>query len=227
MYNGELADELQGGYLYFRNAPSGLAHKTECIRRLKAVHCFDGLRCDRVCASFAIEARFPFFSKTLLDFVLSLPPEYMNPSNHKGVEKCMIREAFSGTEYIPETVLWRTKNALSDATSVKSSWKELLKKETSARVSDEDFAKRNTRWLHSPPDTKEDFYYRVIFDKFYDGSQYTIPYKWLPLWCGDIKDSSASLLSVFNEDTAKDDNSKKRPRPTNGEGEHGAKKSKA
>jgi len=126
----------------------------------------------------------------------------MNPSFHKGVEKKMIREAFVGTGYIPDSVLWRTKNALSDATSVKSSWKELLKKETSARVSDEEFAQRHRRWLHTPPDSKEDFFYRTIFDKYYAGTENTIPYKWLPLWCGDVRDSSASLLSVFNEDSS-------------------------
>lgn len=208
LYNGELADELQGGYLYFRNAPSALAHKAETIRRLKAVHNYDGLRCDRVCAAFGIEARFPFFSKALLDFVLALPPEFMNPATHKGVEKFMIREAFSGTDYIPDQVLWRTKNALSDATSVKSSWKELLKKETADRVSDEEFNQRNKRWLHSPPDTKEDFFYRRVFEKYYEGAHNTIPYKWLPLWCGDVKDSSASMLTVFNEDSVKEDSTK-------------------
>jgi len=199
MYNGELADELQGGYLYFRNAPNPAAHREECIRRLAAVHNFDGLRCDRVCAAFSIEARFPFFSKTLLDFVLSLPPEYLAPSSYRGTEKYLIRDAFRGLGYIPEEVLWRTKNALSDATSVKSSWKEKLKAFVEKSVSDVEFETRG-KWTHATPDTKEDYYYRTVFEKHYKGFENTIPYKWLPLWCGEVTDSSASMLSVFNED---------------------------
>jgi len=201
MYNGELADELLGGYLYFRNAPSAAAHRQESIRRLMAVHNYDGLRCDRVCAWHSIEARFPFFSKTLLDFVMSCPPEYFNPKNNEGIEKKIMRDAFRETGYIPDSVLWRTKNALSDATSVKSSWKDKLKAHCDKNVSDQEFAKRE-KFTHSTPDTKEDYYYRKIFEKYYPGSAATtIPYKWLPLWCGDVTDSSASVLSVFNEDT--------------------------
>jgi len=130
---------------------------------------------------------------------LSLPPQYLAPSEHKGTEKYLIREAFRGLEYIPEQVLWRTKNALSDATSVKSSWKDKLKAEMEKRVSDEEFESRHV-FKHVTPDSKEDFYYRKIFEKYYSGCSNTIPYKWLPLWCGDVKDSSASVLSVYNED---------------------------
>jgi len=200
MYNGELADELQGGYLYFRKSPSPSAHRAESIRRLSAVHNFDGLRCDRVCSAFSIEARFPFFSKSLLNFVLSLPPEYLDPNFHGGVEKFLIRDAFRGLGYIPEEVLWRTKNALSDATSVKSSWKDRLKAHVETHVTDLEFSNFRKKWSHVSPDTKEDFFYRTIFDKYYAGFENTIPYKWLPLWCGDVTDSSASVLSVFNED---------------------------
>jgi asparagine synthase (glutamine-hydrolysing) len=200
MYNGELADELQGGYLYFRNAPTAEAHREESIRRLAAVHNFDGLRCDRVCAAFSIEARFPFFSKSLLNFVLSLPPQYLSPSQFQGTEKYLIRDAFRGLGYIPEEVLWRTKNALSDATSVKSSWKDKLKTSIDEKVSEEEFSSQRKSYTHATPDTKEDFYYRKIFEKYYAGYENTIPYKWLPLWCGDVKDSSASVLGVYNED---------------------------
>jgi asparagine synthase (glutamine-hydrolysing) len=208
MYNGELADELQGGYLYFRNAPTPQAHRDESIRRLAAVHNFDGLRCDRVCAAWSIEARFPFFSRALLDFVLSLPPEYLAPSNFNGTEKRLIRDAFQGLDYIPEEVLWRTKNALSDATSVKSSWKEKLKSTIDLKITDEEFQSKHNTYSHAPPDTKEDLFYRTIFEKYYSGYSNTIPYKWLPLWCGDVKDSSASLLGVYNEDDIKNHNKK-------------------
>jgi len=132
--------------------------------------------------------------------VLSLPAQYLAPSEFKGTEKYLIREAFRNTGYIPEEVLWRTKNALSDATSVKSSWKEKLKVEIERKVTDEEFSAGKSVYTHATPDTKEDYYYRKIFEKYYAGLSNTIPYKWLPIWCGDVKDSSASVLGVYNED---------------------------
>jgi len=72
--------------------------------------------------------------------------------------------------------------------------------EIEQKVLDEEFSTERKSFTHATPDTKEDYYYRKIFEKYYPGLSNTIPYKWLPLWCGDVKDSSASVLGVYNED---------------------------
>lgn len=196
MYTGELADELFGSYRYFKNAPSVAAHREESIRRLNEVHMYDGLRCDRVCSAHHIEARYPFFSRELLDFVMSLPPSMLAPHANDNIEKKMLRDAFE--HLLPRSIIWRTKEAFSDATSVKSSWKEHLKETALARVAPVDFTQRSILYPYATPNTHEDMYYRNIFTQFYPNAQFasTIPGNWLPLWCGDVVDSSATVLNV-------------------------------
>ncbi|GAH26658.1 unnamed protein product [marine sediment metagenome] len=46
--------------------------------------------------------------------------------------------------------------------------------------------------------TLEDCYYMEKFNKKYSVIRDIIPYKWLPQWCGDVKDSSASVLKVYD-----------------------------
>jgi hypothetical protein len=45
-------------------------------------------------------------------------------------------------------------------------------------------------------------YYRDIYESYgFEASM--IKYKWLPTWCPDAIDSSASTIDVFTEDTIK------------------------
>lgn len=199
MYNGELADELFGSYLYFAGAPSSIEHFDERIHLLQNVHNFDGLRCDRVMSWFGIEARYGFFGKDLLKFALGLPADYFNANMNDGIEKKILRDAF--VNYLPREVVWRTKNALSDATSVKSGWKEQLKKYTNSMITDDEFERRFIDFPYITPDSKENYYYRKIFDKYYKNFEKTIPYKWTPKWVDNITDSSASCLPNYKEDT--------------------------
>ena len=199
IYSGEVADEMLRGYLYNRNCPSLEEGRNDQIFRLENLHTSDGLRADRVCASHSMECRFPFFSKELIKFSLSLPPEYLDPSHNKGIEKYLLRMAFNEDDYLPRDILWRTKNAFSDATSVKSGWKDYLKSYCETKITDSRFNKRNMLYEYCPPQTKEDMYYRELFDE--DGYEAaTIPHKWMPSWCGNIIDSSASTLDLFEED---------------------------
>ena len=204
IFSGEVADEMLRGYLYNRNTPSLEEGKKDQILRLQNLHTSDGVRADRSCAAYSFECRFPFFSKELVEFSLAIPPEYLNPPDNDGIEKYILRKAFDtetgdGYEYLPREILWRTKNAFSDATSVKSGWKDYLISYCDKQVTDSRFAMRNELYPYCTPQTKEDMYYRELFDEHgYDPT--TIPYKWLSSWCGDITDSSAATLEVFNED---------------------------
>jgi asparagine synthase (glutamine-hydrolysing) len=191
---GELADELFGSYLYFKRAPSPAAHREESISRLREVHMYDGLRCDRICNHFSVEARYPFFSSELIEFVMSLPPEFLDPSHNGGIEKKILRKAFS--DLLPYDILWRKKDAFSDATSVKSDWKEQLKAYADAEVSDAEFAKREDIYPHNTPKTREDMLYRNLFSVGYHKYANTIAGSWMPKWCGDVVDSSATVLGI-------------------------------
>jgi asparagine synthase (glutamine-hydrolysing) len=71
--SGEGADELFGGYGYFRFAPTPEEASVECERLLRNLHMFDLLRADRCFAAHGLEVRVPFLDKDLVAFVSSLP----------------------------------------------------------------------------------------------------------------------------------------------------------
>lgn len=70
---------------------------------------------------FRLELRVPFLDFQFTHYYLSLPPESRVPKN--GVEKHLLRSAFTDTDLIPNDVLWRPKEAFSDGVSSnKKSW---------------------------------------------------------------------------------------------------------
>ncbi len=217
IYSGELADEIFMGYYEWQNAPDHRAARNHVIKRVRDVTYFDGLRADRTVCSVGCELRLPFFGKDILDFVLWSPPEYFMPQNHNGVEKFMLRKAFEasltledGPEFsgvsktvIPNDILWRTKHAFSDATSIvgKSSWKEALHAYANNEVTDSRFDARGHIYSYKANaiQTKEDMLYWEIFSSFNFESS-CIPYKWMPNWAPDgLTDASATALSGFTE----------------------------
>ena len=201
IFSGELSDEIFMGYLEWIKSPSLAESKEHLIRRVRDVTYFDGLRADRTITSYGMELRLPFFSRELLDFVLSLDPKLLDPKYNDGMEKYLLRRAFSDNEYIPDDILWRKKMALSDATSIvgATSWKEKLKSFADREIADSRFNARELLYPNNTPQTKEDMLYREIFEE-YTFNDECIPYKWLPNWSEGQTDSSATELEEFNND---------------------------
>lgn len=216
IYSGEVADELLRGYLYNRTVVSEASARADMRMRLEDISMFDGLRADRVIASQGMEVRFPFFSRRLLEFAWSLPWQLLDPSANDGVEKMLLRKAFDNRGYIPQKIIWRTKNAFSDATSVMcgvnavgtvsadasnvtksgSEWKEMLKAHADMHVSADRFEHCDIIYPGAKIQTREDMYYMDIFMS-YGYNHASIPYKWLPSWVEGATDSSATMLKVF------------------------------
>jgi len=51
---------------------------------------------------------------------------------------------------------------------------------------------------HMIPNTKEQLYYRSIFDALYPNCETTIPYFWMPKYI-DVTDPSARLMNDYTE----------------------------
>lgn len=189
--NGDGADEVAMGYLYWYNSPSEKEAHQECIRRLEEIHLYDGLRVDRCLGYHGLEARLPFLDKEFVEFYLSIPIHMRMPMfAKKRMEKFLLRSAFH-TLYpglLPEEVLWRKKEAFSDGvSSVEKSWYKMIQDWVEDKITDECEGVL----------TKEALYYKKKFDEFF-GEQHTsvIPDYWLPKWT-DIKEPSARALSIY------------------------------
>lgn len=61
-----------------QNAPSPEHLHREILRRLKHLHQYDVLRCDRSTSCHGLEIRVPFLDKKFIELVTRLPPRFFN-----------------------------------------------------------------------------------------------------------------------------------------------------
>ena len=123
-------------------------------------------------AAWGVEARVPFLDQEFLDVAMRLDPEAKRPTDGK-MEKHILREAFE--DMLPPSVAWRQKEQFSDG--VGYSWIDSLKARAEELVSDEQMAAVDFRFPIHPPDTKEGYLYRTIFEEHYphDACALTVP----------------------------------------------------
>lgn len=216
IFNGDGADELMGGYLYFHKAPNAIEFDMECKRLLENIHFFDVLRSDRSISSNGLEARTPFLDKNFVCDYLMLPPD-IRMIKEGEMEKQFIREAVSlywsdvlkmDNLIFPKEVLWRTKEAFSDGVSnQKRSWFQIIQEWVEKK---EYLEFENFDGLYNEPTTLEQKYYRYIFNKFFtpknSDNDYAkvIPYFWMPKWV-NATDASARTLDVYKQKIKDDD----------------------
>lgn len=192
--NGDGSDELCGGYLYMHQAPSNMAFDHETHNLLDEIHAFDVLRSDKCISSHGLEPRTPFLDREWVQFYLSLPIHLRNHQNGLRMEKYLLRKSFEKSGLLPEHVLWRSKEAFSDGVSLQQrSLYEIIQE----HVETIDFQYQETP--HSfLPSTREQKYYKYLFDKYYPNCEGLIPRYWMPRFI-DATDSSARTLSIYNK----------------------------
>lgn len=199
VFNGDGSDE-QSGYLYLQNAPNSKLFHKECIELLKNIHMFDCLRSDRSISSrWSLEARTPFLDKDFVDIYMNIKPKLKMYSSKK-IEKFLLRKSFEKDNYLPSEILWRKKEAFSDGcSSQEHSWNTVIKNHVDKIITDSDFMTSIKLYTHNIPKTKEDLYYRRIFDTYYPSHEKLIDFYWMPKWCGEQRDPSARELPVYKE----------------------------
>lgn len=191
LYSGEGADELFCGYLYFHYAPTLEALGEESRRLIKNLYMYDVLRADRCISSHGLELRVPFLDPRLTELSQSLAPELLAPKN--GMEKHLLRTAFSGQDYLPDSVLWRRKDGMSDGISGNSGkkWFEQIQDFVDLSISDQEYEPYKTEFP-----LKEAYYYKKIFDSIFLNYQPVFEY-WMPKWVECNGDPSGRILEVF------------------------------
>ena len=160
--SGEGADEIFGGYLYFHKAPNAEEFHKETVRKLGKLHLYDCLRANKSLAAWGVEGRVPFLDKEFLDVAMRLNPTDKMAGNGK-MEKWVLRKALE--DYLPQVVAWRQKEQFSDG--VGYNWIDSLKELTSEKITDEMMSKVAERYPINPPLSKEEYYYRTIFEEHF------------------------------------------------------------
>lgn len=193
VFNGDYSDEVCGGYLYLKKAPSPQAFHDECSSLVQNICYFDSLRSDRTISSQGLEARVPFSDKFFVTQYMSIDPE-LRMSDAR-IEKYLLRKAFEKDNLLPKEVLFRQKEAFSDGVSKpERSWHNVIKEHIDTKVTDEEFQQNQHAFAINPPPTKEAYYYRKVFEQYYPNMGHVVPKFWLPSWSGDMKEPSAREL---------------------------------
>ena len=211
---GDGSDELAGGYIYFNNAPNKKEFHLECVRRLHYIHYFDVLRSDRGISSNGLEARVPFLDEEFVDTYLRIDPKLRisQIKNMEGkdikYEKYLLRKVFDKTDYLPNEIIWRKKEAFSDGVSPpENSWHTEYKNIIENLINDEEYFKEvkiineKLKINNSKVEifSKEGYYYYKLFQELFPDQEHILPYYWMPLWVENATDPSARTLNIYSE----------------------------
>ncbi|KAL6526435.1 Asparagine synthetase [Orobanche hederae] len=209
--SGEGSDEIFGGYLYFHKAPNKEEFHEETCRKIKALHLYDCLRANKSTSAWGLEARVPFLDKEFINVAMDIDPEWKMIRPDLGrIEKWILRNAFDDEEkpYLPKHILFRQKEQFSDG--VGYSWIDGLKDHANQQVTDAMLATASFVYPENTPTTKEGYYYRTVFERFFpkNAARSTVPggpsiacssakaVEWDATWSKNLDPSGRAALGV-------------------------------
>lgn len=167
---GEGSDELWSGYLYYGDCKDANDLQEENRRILKAVQFVNLQRADRMTMAHSLEARVPFFDVENVATAMRVDPAQKlivkgaDTDTPQHCEKYMLRKMYE--DIVAPEVVWRTKAMQCEGVGM--TWVHTLQKYISDNlVSDEEFAAADQKYPNNPPQSKEEYYYRSVFDKYF------------------------------------------------------------
>lgn len=102
------------------------------------------------------------------------------------IEKYVLRKAFDTSAepemqpYLPDHILWRQKEQFSDG--VGYGWIDALRNTAEQNVSDHQMKNPRAEWGPDAPDTKEAYWYRLMFDELFPSQCASTVMRWTPTW---------------------------------------------
>ena len=118
------------------------------------------------------------------NYVLSLPPTYRNHNNTGAIEKHLLRDSFKESGLLPESIMFRKKEAFSDGVSGQGG-------RSLYHIIQEMIDPVN------PSLDSEKKYYKNIFNKVYPNCEHIVPYYWMPKYT-NAADPSARTLDFYS-----------------------------
>lgn len=179
---GEGSDELFAGYLYFMDAEYPKQVQDELRRIYGMLGDINLHRTDRMTMAHSLEARVPFLDTKFTEMVMSVDPALKVvdrdavATNSEGREKTFLRKLFDGPNAnghsIPNPVLWRAKAMQCEG--VGEDWVSMLQQRVAAQVTDAEMDNAAKLYPINTPHTKEELYYRRIFEEHYAGMAHVV-----------------------------------------------------
>ena len=139
-------------------------------------------RTDRMTMAHSLEARVPFLDTKFTELIMSVDPSVKIvdreavATNSEGREKTFLRKLFEGENdnghKIPHPVLWRAKAMQCEG--VGEDWVSMLQRKVAAEVTDAEMDNAAAFYPLNTPQTKEELYYRRIFEEHYSGMAHVV-----------------------------------------------------
>ncbi|KAJ0682330.1 putative asparagine synthase (glutamine-hydrolyzing) [Helianthus annuus] len=191
--SGEGSDEIFGGYLYFHKAPNKEEFHQETCRKIKALNQYDCLRANKSTSAWGLEARVPFLDKEFINVAMSVDPEAK-----------MLDEVICRSIWIKNG----SRNGSLDGLLMMKKNRICLRKTGSRKM----MLNAERIFPHNTPITKEAYYYRMIFERFFpqNSAKLTVPggasvacstakaIEWDASWSNNLDPSGRAALGVHN-----------------------------
>ncbi|MFP3866661.1 MAG: asparagine synthase B [Desulfobacteraceae bacterium] len=160
---GEGADEIFAGYHYMKHLPVDQVN-LETRRNLTSLHNINLQRADRIGMNFSLELRVPFLDLAMVDLAMKIPPEWkIKKQNGSAIEKWILRQAFAGTGYLPDEILWRYKLQYTQGAGCEGLGERLAAQE----ISHEEYERIKAQYPQAAINSREAAYYFQIFRQFH------------------------------------------------------------
>lgn len=157
---GEGADELFGGYTYYKDIASHDTLHTELRRSVASLHNINLQRVDRMTMAHSIEGRVPFLDLTMIRLGQLIPSE-LKLVGSPPTEKWILRKAFE--DLLPDEIVWRAKEQFDEG----SGTVDLLEKALADSLSEREAADHCS---HNPDiklrSREECLYHKLFMDAY-------------------------------------------------------------
>jgi asparagine synthase (glutamine-hydrolysing) len=174
---------------------------------------FDCLRANKSTSAWGLEARVPFLDQDFMNVAMAIDPaEKMIRKDEGRIEKWIMRRAFDTPEnpFLPKHILYRQKEQFSDG--VGYSWIDGLKAHAGSQVTDRMLKHAKHVYPYNTPNTKEAYFYRMIFEKHFpqESARMTVPggpsiacstaaaIAWDKAWADNLDPSGRAALGVHD-----------------------------
>jgi asparagine synthase (glutamine-hydrolysing) len=161
---GEGADELFGGYTYYKSIENHEALHEELRRSVSSLHNVNLQRVDRMTMAHAIEGRVPFLDVSVIRLGQLVPPE-LKLAGSPVTEKWILRKAFE--DILPDEIVWRAKEQFDEG----SGTVDLLQRLVAESITEEESYQYRTRYSEAKLRSAEECLYHRLFLEAYENPQ--------------------------------------------------------